>query len=74
MTTVKVTDIQLHCFLDTNHDDKIILTLDIPDSVWPFEARATAEIYVPHSEGVGYVSENFPDIQFETVYHKTVGG
>lgn len=72
MTIVKVTDIQLHCFLDTNHDDKIVLTLDIPDSVWPFEARATAEISVPHAEGAGYVSENFPDTTALTVYHKTV--
>jgi len=64
---LNVTSCELHIY--PNYDDRIVMTLDIPDSVYPFEKRATCEIRAPNLEGEAYVKENFPDLEYTIVEH-----
>ena len=44
---------------NTGGSDQVILTLDMPEGVWPFSDNATARIDVSANKGVEYAKKNF---------------
>lgn len=47
--------------------DKVVLKTDLPPTTWPFNENASLSFDVAQGLAIGYLKENFPDIQTELV-------
>ncbi len=47
--------------------DILLLKLDIPNGMWPYDGQSSAKIEVAAQKGEDFVKEHFKDIPYEII-------